>query len=74
MENARVCWEVVAGLLPGRDPEPEFTKQWWMTSSEVEAANAPDIWAERQAAAMEYARSLQNPNDLNWVRVDWIWF
>lgn len=83
-EPARLIVEVVAGLIPGR-PEDEFTKRWAITSTEWQEALKADRVAqegdesgwrllnERAALADEYARTLRNPNRLNWVRVDWVW-
>lgn len=44
MESARIIIEVVAGLIPGKDPDPEFTKRFVISSQE---------WAD--AAQAEYA-------------------
>lgn len=78
-ESARCAWEVTAGLIPGK-PMDEYTRRWGLISSEwygpdgqpslqgVAAFNAALV------AAQEYARYLMNPGQLNWVRVEWIWF
>lgn len=77
-ESARVIVEVVAGLLPGRDPEPEFTRRWALTSAEWEQASETgtqlDVLAAVNGKAQDYAASLMlRPDRLNWVRLDWIW-
>src|ERR1700751_1259978 len=85
--RARCCWEVVCGLIPGRDPLPEYTRRWVITGewweglqnmSEDEFAkqypNGQTEFITYQCEAHEYARSLTNPDSFNWVRVDWIWF
>jgi len=64
----RACWEVTAGLLPGR-AEPEYTRRFNFTS-----AHSNDQFVEIGAEATRYAASLIDPNRLNWVRIDWVWF
>lgn len=79
MEQARVVIEVMAGIIPGKDPLPEFTKRWTITSKEwYEAGERPDgqatLLAEQNGRAMGYASLLMmQPDRLNWVRTDWIW-
>lgn len=81
MESLRISIEVVAGLVPG-DAMPEFTKQWHIPS---ELYYLEGKWKGREKEAeefiqiayghaMEYARSLWNPNRVNWVRIDWIYY
>lgn len=75
-KTARVIIEVVAGLLPGRDPDPEFTRRYHITSEEWAAAGKDQstLLAERNGIALGYAGLLMLlPERLNWVRVDWIW-
>ena len=31
------------------------------------------IYAQKRREAEEYRRSLDNPNHVNWVRLDWMW-
>jgi hypothetical protein len=76
MESARVVVEVVAGLLPGRDPEAEFTRQYAITSAEwnAEGADQSRLLAEVNGRAQGYAMLLMlQPDRLNWVRTDWFW-
>lgn len=72
-DAARCVWEVVAGIIPGQ-PIPDFTKRWAMTASEYESPDAFQIYAKRMMDATEYMQALQNPKQVNWVRLDWIWF
>lgn len=78
MNEARILLEVVAGVLPGT-PEPEFTKQWAITSNEWQAAaEKPDgqsaLLAEFNGKAQGYAALLMlQPDRLNWVKTEWIW-
>lgn len=78
-ESARVIIEVVAGLLPGKDPEIEFTRRYAITSKEwQDAADKPNGQSELLATvngkAQGYASLLMlQPDRLNWVRLDWIW-
>jgi hypothetical protein len=76
VENARVVVEVVAGLIPGKDPDPEFSRRWVLTSAEWEAAGERqgEKLAELNGRAQGYAGMLMlQPDRLNWVRTDWIW-
>lgn len=77
-ESARVIVEVVAGLIPGKDPEPEFTRRWALTSAEwqaaVDAGKHGEALAQLNGRAQGYAGMLMlQPDRLNWVRTDWIW-
>lgn len=58
-------------------PDPEFTKQWAITSEEWEQAGLTGrmaLLAERIGQAQGYAALLMtSPDRLNWVRTDWIW-
>lgn len=77
VNSLRVTVEVVAGLIPGKDPEPEFTRQWHITGDEWAAAGAKqsDLLAELNGRAQGYAMLLMlQPDRLNWVRTDWIWW
>lgn len=77
-DSARVIVEVVAGLIPGQDPEPEYTRRWALTSEEWKAAGDAgkqgEALAELNGRAQGYAGMLMlQPDRLNWVRTDWIW-
>ena len=77
-ESARVIVEVMAGLIPGKDPEPEFTRRWALTDAEWQAAGDAGKQSESLAVlngrAQGYAALLMlQPDRLNWVRTDWIW-
>lgn len=80
METARFAVDVVAGLIPGRDPEPEYTRRWVVTSKQwQEAGEKPDgqseLLAETAGKACGYATLLMlQPNRLNWVKTEWVWF
>jgi len=69
--GVRCALEVVAGLIPGK-PEPEYSKQFIVTSDEY--ANQPEIIIEVRDRAFAYTKTIMNPRILNWVRIDWIWF
>lgn len=74
-ESARFCVEVVAGLVPGKDPLPELTKQVWCTSKEWYSSTDKDALLQSKIdEAWEHARDLMDPSSLNWVRIDWVWF
>ena len=85
--RARMCWEVVAGLVPG-SPIPELTRRWTVSSETYYRimelpqedydkefpAHAGNPIREFQKEAEDYAAALTNPAHVNWVRVDWIYF
>jgi hypothetical protein len=82
-----MCWEVVAGVVPGT-PIPEFTRRWVVTSEtyyrimEMPQEEYDKEFPEHKGnplreygqEAQAYAASLTNPNQVNWVRVDWIYY
>lgn len=88
-EQARVIIEVVAGLIPGKDPDPAYTRRYVITSADWHAAVVRDhetgpaggdnahrvrLLTETNGAAQGYAAWLMaQPDALNWVRLDWIW-
>jgi hypothetical protein len=78
-DSARVGVDVVAGLIPGQ-PMPEYTRRWFITSDEwTVAGRTPDGQSELLATvngkAQGYAGLLMlQPDRLNWVQVQWVWF
>jgi hypothetical protein len=70
LSPCRCYWVVEAGIIPG-DPEPQFTKRFGVTQAEYERPG--DITVSRMVEALEYARSLHEPQRLNWVNLQWIW-
>lgn len=62
--------QVVAGVVPN-EPIPEYTREWGFDSKDLE-----DKWLyiDKSGAAMNYAMSLQNPQKVNWVMMNWIWY
>lgn len=78
MENARLIVEVVAGLLPGKDPDPQFTRRFAITGREWreahESGTVGELLAKTNGQAQGYAALLMlQPDRLNWVRTEWIW-
>ncbi len=76
-DTARVVVEVVAGLIPGRNPDPTFTRRWVISSREwhdTPGARQAELLAVLAGRASGYATLLMlQPDRLNWVRTDWIW-
>ncbi len=77
-ESARFAIEVVAGVLPGT-PQLELTRRWIVTSKEWrdagDAGKQGELLAEASGKAAGYAGLLQlQPDRLNWVKTEWIWF
>jgi hypothetical protein len=73
MDGVRCIWEVLAGVVP-EIPMEELTKRFVLTRAEASSEDAPHVWSERRIAAYNYAMSLTDPNVVNWVRIDWVWF
>jgi len=80
-KRLRISIEVQAGIIPGT-PMPEHTKQFHITS---DIWYAQDEYLNREdearmevmkiyGTAQEYARNLMNPQIVNWVRMDWIYY
>ncbi len=76
-ESARCVWEVIAGIIPGQ-PDNKHTSRWGLTSAEWESPDGLKLYLEREAQASAYARYLQvlcaNGREVNWTRIDFIWF
>lgn len=75
METTRLAIEVVAGLIP-QQPLSEYTKVFTIQSQEWhESEEQGFLLAEVVGKAQGYAALLMNsPNQVNWVRTDWVWF
>lgn len=80
LKSARILIEVVAGIIPGT-PIPERTRQFAITSDAWYAQGEYEGKKEEAkieimkvyGLAQEYMRSLMNPQEVNWVRFDWIY-
>jgi hypothetical protein len=75
-ETVRLGIDVVAGLLPGT-PDEEFTRRWFITSTEwwADDAKQSELLAEVNGKAQGYAMLLMlQPDRLNWVQTSWVWF
>lgn len=86
MVRLKLLIEVLAGIVPNQ-PMVERTKIFqWVTGDELKRdgdtlfvpddADPEDVAPLYQKLcddAMKYARALQDPKYLNWVRVEWVW-
>lgn len=78
-ESVRFVVEVVAGLLPGKDPDPDLTRRFVVGSTEWRIAGGTpggqsELLATVNGKAQGYAALLMmQPDRLNWVRTDWVW-
>jgi len=70
---ARCAWEVRAGVIPDI-PLQELTRIWGLTSAEYESPQSGELFTARLKEASDYAAQLQNPRQVNWVQLYWIWF
>ena len=62
--------QVTAGVILG-EPITKLTRTWEFTQEDLD--NPPN-YTDRTGAAMNYAMSLQNPQEVNWVRMEWLWY
>lgn len=77
--QARVGVDVVAGILPGQaNEEVARMRQWFITSEEWNAADdtgRAELLCDLAGKASAYATFLMlQPDRLNWVKVEWVWF
>jgi len=61
---------VVAGILVG-EPMSRYTRVWDFTQEDLDN---PPTYIDKTGAALNYAMSLQNPSNVNWVKFEWIWY
>ena len=77
MEQARCAVDVVAGVLPGT-PEDNFTRRFWITSADwhaEEGANQAELLSDLAGKASAWATyCMLQPDRLNWVKLEWVWF
>lgn len=69
VQNAKLILEVQAGVIPG-EPNHDLTRRWVIGEYELDDKNK---LVDVQGAALNYAAILQNPEFVNWVRLDWVW-
>lgn len=77
METARCGVDVLVGVAPGT-PEPEFSRQWFITSEEWYANDGADqahLLSDLAGKASAWATyAMLQPERFNWVKVEWVWF
>lgn len=75
-KRARSAVDVVAGIIPGIS-EDDFTRRFFITSEEwnAEGANQVNLLCDLAGKASAYATYLMiQPDRLNWVKLEWVWF
>ena len=77
-DTAKMGIDVVAGILPGT-PEDEFTRRWFLTSRDWQAADTLEkqlhLLCDIAGQANAYATYLMlQPDRLNWVKTEWVWY
>lgn len=75
-EQARCAVDVVAGVIPGT-PEEAFTRRFVVTSEEwhAEGANQAELLSDLAGKASAWATyCMLQPDRLNWVKLEWVWF
>ena len=70
MNSLKCRITVQAGVIVGVDIQA-LTRQWDITQDDLDN---PPRYLDTTGAAMNYAMSLQNPEKVNWVRLDWLWY
>ncbi len=77
MVAAKGAWSVQAGVLPGIS-EPELALILGYTSSEyakdMESPPGDTIFMKRCDQILEHAKSIMDPQRVNWVTVNFTWF
>ncbi|HEY9879230.1 MAG TPA: hypothetical protein V6D29_12300 [Leptolyngbyaceae cyanobacterium] len=68
-----VAWEVNGGLTDTM-LEPKLQRQTFITGDEYHGPDGPAIFAWRMMSALSYARTLMNPDVVNFVSLKWIRF
>lgn len=64
-QPAKVIVDLQAGVIPN---QIETSKRFVLDADE---ANDPDAWSRVHGQAMHYCLALQNPEQFNWVRLEW---
>lgn len=79
--SARLGIQVDAGVVPG-NPMSQYSRQWFISSSEwaearedltgmEQAKLLADVNGKAQAWAMYL---MLQPDRVNWVKTEWVWF
>ena len=70
MDGLKCTVMVTAGVVLG-EAMPDLTRRWDFTQKDMDN---PPAYIDKTGSAMNYAMSLQNPAQVNWVKFDWIWY
>lgn len=76
MAQARIGVDVVAGVVPGT-PMEEYTRRWFITSEEWNAdfADKTQLLSDIAGKASAWSTFLMlQPDRVNWVKTEWIYF
>lgn len=81
MSSAKVGIDVAAGVIPGTSM-PEYFRQWFITAEEWQEASEDKtgmahakLLADLGGKAQAWAMFLMfQPDRVNWVKTEWIWF
>lgn len=78
--RVRCMWVVQAGIVP-EHVLPEYTRQWILTSETYYAeAESKDeavqfkTFKEFRQEASDYARDINDPRYVNWVKLEYMYF
>lgn len=70
-ERARILLQVEAGIIPGSQMD-EYTRQFPLTEKQWKDPTGEEVM-KQYGYAIEYMRTLWNPEKVNWVRCDWLY-
>lgn len=70
MEGLKCRIVVKAGVVP-KYASPDLTRVWNFTQEDLDS---PPTYVDKTGSAMNYAMSLQNPEKVNWVSFEWVWY
>lgn len=66
----KCSFQIMAGIIP-EQPIGTLTRTLHLTSKDL---SDPAAFKEQQKKAFEYAMDIQDPNKVNWVRLEWVWY
>lgn len=70
MDALKCSIHVTAGVVLGESIS-DLTRVWQFTQAHLDN---PPTYIDQTGAAMNYAMSLQNPEKVNWVKLEWVWY
>jgi hypothetical protein len=75
MKALKAAWEVRAGIIPGVEM-PEYFRRWTLASYDFESLGENEkgeVYSRLADEASAYAREIQSPKHVNWVKLEFLW-